>query len=135
MIPPLPSHHWRAMPQLHGTLLALLTMFGASIAQAQTPAPAHESFDTAMHAVRALVTAAKNNDINRLLAIFGPGADELVESGDPVADKRDRASFVKAYRSKHTLIADGADRDLLRRRSQRFSAADPARAARWAVGV
>jgi hypothetical protein len=134
MIPPLLSHPWRAMPQLRGTLLALLTMFGASIAQAQTSAPAHESFDSAMHAVRALVTAAENNDINRLLAIFGPGADELVESGDPVADKRDRANFVMAYRRKHTLIADGADRDLLAVGAHGFQLPTPLvrRDGRWA---
>jgi Protein of unknown function (DUF2950) len=113
MTPALLSHHRCVMLQLQRAVFAFLAMLGGSIAQAQSPAPVHESFDTAMHAVRALVAAAHNNDINRLLAIFGPGSDQLVESGDPVADKRDRANFVKAYHTKHVLIADGADRKYL----------------------
>ena len=103
----------RLLPQLLAAVLASSTLLGGSTAQAQTAAPEHESFDTASQAARALVTAAQNNDTDRLLAIFGPGSDELVESGDPVADKKDRSNFVKAYRTKHALIDDGADRKLL----------------------
>ncbi len=105
--------HLRLVPQLRGALFGLVAMLGGSIAQAQAPAPTHESFDSAVHAVRALVAAAHSNDSARLRAIFGPGSDELVESGDPIADKRDRANFVKAYHTKHVLTADGADRKLL----------------------
>ena len=104
---------WRALPQLIGALVASVAMLGSSSVQAQAVATAHENFDTAMHAVRALVTAAQSNDIARLRAIFGPGSDELVESGDPVADKKDRANFVKAYHAKHVLLADGTDRRFL----------------------
>src|SRR5271167_4515425 len=104
---------WRFPPQLLGALLVSVAMLGSSTVQAQTAAPAHENFDTAMHAVHALVAAAHSNDTARLRAIFGPGSDELVESGDPVADKKDRANFVKAYHTKHVLLADGTDRKLL----------------------
>jgi hypothetical protein len=104
---------WRFPSRLLVALLISVAMLGSSRVQAQTAAPAHENFDTAMDAVRALVTAAHSNDTARLRAIFGPGSDELVESGDPVADKRDRANFVKAYHTKHVLLADGTDRKLL----------------------
>jgi hypothetical protein len=99
----------RSRPQLLSALLAV-AMLGSSTAHAQTAAPAHENFATAMQAVHALVAAAQSNDTARLQAIFGPGSDELVESGDPVADKSDRANFVKAYHAKHVLLDDGADR-------------------------
>jgi DUF2950 family protein len=99
--------------QLLGALLVSISMLCSSTVQAQTAAPVHENFETPMHAVHALVAAAHGNDTARLRAIFGPGADELVESGDPVADKRDRANFVKAYHTKHVLLADGADRKSL----------------------
>jgi hypothetical protein len=104
---------WRFAPQMLVALLVSVVMFGSSSVRAQTEVPAHENFDTAMHAVRALVAAAHSNDTARLQSIFGPGSDELVGSGDAVADKRDRANFVKAYHTKHALLDDGADRKLL----------------------
>src|SRR5271156_1439575 len=107
------SAPWRSLPQLLSALLASIAMLGSSMAHAQTVAPTHENFATATQAVRALVAAAQSNDIARLQAIFGPGSTDLVESGDPVADKRDRANFVKAYHAKHALLDDGADRRLL----------------------
>jgi len=113
MTPMLLSTPWRSLPQVLGASLASIAMLGSATVQAQVVAPAHENFATATQAVRALVAAARSNDTARLQAIFGPGSDELVESGDPVADKRDRASFVKAYHAKHVLLEDGADRRLL----------------------
>ncbi len=107
------SAPWRPLPQTLSALLAFLAMLGSSTTHAQTVASAHESFGSAMQAVRALVAAAQSNDIARLQAIFGPGSKELVESGDAVADKRERANFVKAYHAKHVLLDDGADRRLL----------------------
>ncbi len=104
--------YWRFSPHLLGALLVLL--LGSPATEAQTAgSSAHESFDTAPQAVRALVAAAKDNDSARLLAIFGPGSDEMVESGDPVADKKDRSNFVKAYQTRHVLITKGPDRKLL----------------------
>jgi hypothetical protein len=113
MIPTLVCPPWRSLPRLLSTLFACVAMLGNLTVQAKSVPPAHENFDTAMHAVRALVAAAQSNDIARLRAIFGPDSDELVESGDPVADKRDRANFVKAYHAKHVLLDEGSDRRLL----------------------
>jgi Protein of unknown function (DUF2950) len=100
----------RSLPQLLSALFASIAILGSPAAHAQTVAPAHENFATAMQAVRALVAAAQSNDTARLQAIFGPGSKELVESGDPVADKKDRTNFVKAYHARHVLVDDGADR-------------------------
>jgi Protein of unknown function (DUF2950) len=113
MTPALSRTPPRALSQLLSALFASVAMLGSLTIEAQTVAPAHENFDTAMNAVRALVTAAQSNDIARLRTIFGPGSDELIESGDPVADQRERTNFVKAYRAKHVLLTDGADRRLL----------------------
>jgi hypothetical protein len=101
---------WRSRPRLLSGLLASLAILGSSTAHAQTAASAHENFATAMQAVHALVAAAQSNDTARLQAIFGPGSNDLVESGDPLADKRDRANFVKAYHARHALLDDGTDR-------------------------
>ena len=37
--------------------------------------------------------------------LLGPGTDELLSSGDPVADKADRAEFLASYQAKHSLAA------------------------------
>ena len=70
-------------------------------------APSQKSFASAEDAVKALVTAAKNNDDKELLSIFGPSGKELIFSGDPVADKQRRANFLKAYDEKNRLATEG----------------------------
>ena len=60
-------------------------------------------------AVKALIAAAKSNDDKEMLAIFGPGAKELIFSGDAVADQQRRARFVKAYDEKNRLVQQGND--------------------------
>jgi hypothetical protein len=52
-------------------------------------------------AASALYEAAKAGDENALLAIFGPGATELVTSGDPVQDKSGRDWFAASYDQMH----------------------------------
>lgn len=49
------------------------------------------------------------NDQTNSSVFWGPGAKELVDTGDAVADKVERAAFVKAYKEKHALISYTAD--------------------------
>ena len=72
-------------------------------------APSQKSFGSAEEAVKALVTAAKNNDDKELLSIFGPSGKELIFSGDPVADTQRRADFLKAYDEKNSLVNQDND--------------------------
>ncbi len=67
-------------------------------------------FATAQDGVNALVAALKNDDINALSKILGPGTQELLSSGDAIDDKADRADFLASYQSKHSLVADGAEK-------------------------
>jgi hypothetical protein len=55
------------------------------------------TFATPDEAVQALVTAFDKNDVAAASKILGPHSDELLDSGDAVADKNDRAWFVSAY--------------------------------------
>jgi hypothetical protein len=66
-----------------------------------------KTFSSAEEALKAFVTAAKNNDNNELIAIFGAGAKELIFSGDPVADKQRRAQLLNAYDEKSRLDQQG----------------------------
>lgn len=68
-----------------------------------------KSFSSTEEAVKAAITAAKNDDDKELIAIFGPGSTELLHSGDPVADKQRRAAFLKAYDEKNRLLTQGED--------------------------
>ena len=64
----------------------------------------HEQFSTPNDAVKVLVQAAKANDLDRLRAIFGPGSNDLVSSGDDVDDATARRKFVEAARRRTQLL-------------------------------
>lgn len=66
-----------------------------------------KSFPTARDAAKALVEAARADDAKALGEILGPGSEDLISSGDEVADKRDRTNFVAAYDQQHHLISSG----------------------------
>jgi hypothetical protein len=63
------------------------------------------TFDSADKAVDALVAALRAPDDVQLKNVLGSQADEIISSGDPVADQSLRESFLKAYAEKHQLIA------------------------------
>ena len=67
------------------------------------------AFATPEEAVEAFVVAAKVNDVARMQALLGPGAEEIVASGDSVADQNARADFIAAYEAKHSLADEGTD--------------------------
>jgi hypothetical protein len=79
----------------------------AGQAQAQT------AFATPEEAAAAFVGAVEKNDSGALRAMLGAGAEELMSSGDTVADQADHEWFVSSYKSRHSLDADGADKMVL----------------------
>jgi hypothetical protein len=84
----------------------VMTVFSVSTA-AEMPAAADEGqmmFVSAQEAVNALVTAVQEDNDAALTAIFGPDSQDLVSSGDPVADQNGRARFLEVYAEKHSLI-------------------------------
>lgn len=97
----------RLMRQLAGVLI------GAALLFVCAPAFAQESFDTPEDAVTALVAAAREGDKEKLLDILGPAGEEVISSGDPVADSNARDTFVTAYDEKHSLEAEGEDANIL----------------------
>lgn len=81
-------------------LAAALLLGGAGWARAEAP----KSFPSPESAVKAMVEAFKADNRAELLKIFGPEAEDMVNSGDETADKAERAAFVKAYKTKHALV-------------------------------
>jgi hypothetical protein len=89
--------------------LVALAMLAAGCAGKKEEAT---GFATPEAAVAALVAALEKDDTAALAGLLGPGTEDLLSSGDAVADKTDRAEFLAKYRTQHSLAADG-DRMML----------------------
>ena len=61
-------------------------------------------------AVRALVDTVKAGDLNGLLAFFGPGGKELVDTSDPATGRRNREVFLAAMAEGWRLADTGPGR-------------------------
>jgi hypothetical protein len=66
---------------------------------------AHASFATPEDAADALAAAADQHDVTALRHVLGPGTEDLLDSGDPIADRAARDAFVTRYRTQHRLVA------------------------------
>jgi len=66
-------------------------------------APGQSTFASPDDAAKALADAAKNDNEQELLAIFGPNARDLINSGDAAEDKSSLAGFAAAYDQMHRL--------------------------------
>src|SRR3984957_18986722 len=64
-------------------------------------------------AVSALVAADKADDTKSLSSILGPDSDQILSSGDPVADKNAREDFARRYQEMHRLAYDDQGRVIL----------------------
>jgi hypothetical protein len=86
---------------------AVLVVMGLTFAGMAAGATGKQKvFATPEEAVKAAITAARNNDDKELIAIFGPSAKDLIFSGDPVADKQRREKFLKLYDEKNSLVSE-----------------------------
>jgi len=90
-----------------------LLILGATLVVGSIAASAQERFSSTEDAVTALIDAAKAEDKKELLKVFGPKGQQIVSSGDPVADRAAREKFVTAYVTKHSIIRDSLDQATL----------------------
>src|SRR5262249_4194110 len=75
---------------------AIFGMAASSLAAS----PSRKSFSSPRQAAEALVVGAGNQDVPALLAIFGADGSALVNSGDEIQDKSDRARFAELAHEK-----------------------------------
>lgn len=89
-------------------LIAAIVMFTGGLAFGGTSKATQKqkTFNSPEDAVKAVVTAAKNNADEELIAIFGASAKDLISSGDAVADKQRRERFMTAYDEKNSLVSE-----------------------------
>jgi hypothetical protein len=78
-----------------------------AVGVAMGAAARQKSFPAPEEGVRTLIEAAQKNDTATLLAVLGPEAKALVDTGDPVADRESLERFVKSYEEAHTLVPSG----------------------------
>jgi Protein of unknown function (DUF2950) len=70
------------------------------------PQPRGESFRTPEDAAKALVAAAKADDVRGLLQILGPAARPILITGDPVADRTVRQKFAANAAERMRVVSD-----------------------------
>jgi hypothetical protein len=89
--------------------LLLVCLLVIPFVSAEESAP-QQVFPSPDAAVGALVAASKADDIKALNSILGPEADQVVSSGDPVADNNARDNFLRRYQEMHRLAYDDQGR-------------------------
>lgn len=82
-----------------GTIMALVLFSSSSQAQ--------RSYSSPEAAADALVAAVKSGTTRAMLRVLGANGDDIVKSGDPVADAEMRRRFLSAYDAKHSIKAEG----------------------------
>jgi hypothetical protein len=88
----------------------VLTALAASPCVRAAPAPATRSFASPEQAASALAAATRAHDEAALRAIFGPGSEILLSSGDRYADEEQQRRFADAYDAGHKLSLQGEGR-------------------------
>jgi hypothetical protein len=86
--------------------IALTVGAHATMAEDST-ATAQATFQTSEDAAAAFVAALDKRDNAELKRLLGPGTDELISSGDDVADNAARDTFVARYKEKHQIVSGG----------------------------
>jgi hypothetical protein len=90
-----------------------LLALGIVTPMAHAATAAQETFASPKAGVEALVAAVRANDASKLRAILGTHGENLIHSGDAVADAKRRAAFVAAYGHAHKIEMKGDARATL----------------------
>ena len=96
---------------MNRTLISLTA--AALLCTATSIVNAQQAFKTPDEAASALVNAAKAGDRGALAYVLGPDGDDIVASGDPVADAATRQKFVIAYDAKHRIDMEGDNKAII----------------------
>jgi hypothetical protein len=103
------------LPGIYSKKMSPLILFGMAVAIAvivtlagtSFAATKQKTFASAEEAVKALISAARNNDDSEIVAIFGSDGKDLIFSGDEVADKQRREKFLADYDEQNKLVPEG----------------------------
>jgi Protein of unknown function (DUF2950) len=94
--------------------LVLVSAAAALLFAATAPAAqAQQDYKTTDAAVDALVASIRNYNEKAALVVLGKGGDDIISSGDEVADAAARKRFVDAYDAKHQITMNGDAKAIL----------------------
>ena len=99
-----------AMPK---SLIAATFVVASASITVPSLALAQQDYNTPQAAVDALVTAAKSSDQKATLIVLGHHGEDIISSGDKVADEATRARFNAAYDTKHEITMLGDNKAIL----------------------
>lgn len=88
-----------------GAIVAVALLTSASHAQ--------QAYSSPEDAAAALAAAVKTSARRAILKVLGKDAEDIIESGDDVADAEMRQRFLSAYDAKHSVKAEGNKRATL----------------------
>ncbi len=92
---------------------SLALIFGTLAACGGSKDAGQATYDSPEAAAEAFVATLESGDTIKMVRLLGPGSEWIVESGDAVQDKVARENFVKLYKAKHSLEAEGDDKRTL----------------------
>lgn len=81
----------------------LFTLIPA-VPELSAQAAGQKTFNSSQEALHAFVQAVRENNTADLQSLLGPGSEQIVSSGDDVADKNARDRFVSEYERNHSLV-------------------------------
>lgn len=102
----------QCLPALACFLLVAMLLFGAASAVLAAEAQ-QKTFAAPDKAVQAMAAAMAADNLEELTGILGPGSEELLSSGDEVADRRGRERFLMAYGQGYALRQDSPEKMVL----------------------
>jgi Protein of unknown function (DUF2950) len=87
-----------------GIMVLLVSLLSPPLPAGETgQAGTQTTFVSPDEAVYSLVAEVRGDNDAGLAAIFGPGAEDLISSGDRIADRNNRKRFLKAYAENNFL--------------------------------
>ena len=93
-----------ALPRSHRTLFNQLVAASAIFLFAMASmAVAQQDYKSPQDAVDALVATARSGDQKAALVVLGRDGEDIISSGDKVADDAVRQRFVTSYDTKHQI--------------------------------
>ena len=92
----------------------MVVVVSVAVACLMLPVSAQEgkqkTFGSPEEAMKALVEAVQAGDTKGMMAILGPEGEDIISSGDAVADKDIQERFVKDYQEKVDFVKEKEDR-------------------------
>jgi hypothetical protein len=90
-------------------VLAAVTLLATGLASVVLTSASHAqlTFSSPEQAAAALAEAVKSGTNRTILKVLGNPAEDIISSGDEIADSEMRQRFIAAYDAKHSIKAEG----------------------------